>query len=112
RPNTPPGRRLGRRSPAPRGPRRRARERSRTTQLCERRGRSRHTILRGAGGFLRRAYLRLIESVTVVVWVRAPLVPVIVSVRLPFLAEEVTMFSVVLPVAGFGLNDAVTPAGR
>ena len=47
------------------------------------------------------------ESVTL------PDVPVIVTVRVPVVAELLTVsVSVLDDVAGFGLNDAVTPLGR
>jgi len=52
-------------------------------------------------------------SVIVVEFVRLPEVPVIVRVALPVVAELVAVRVRTLEVvAGFGLNDAVTPAGR
>ena len=50
---------------------------------------------------------------TVVVCVRPPAVPVIVTVAEPVAAVEVAVsVSVVVLVAGFGLNAAVTPLGK
>ena len=52
-------------------------------------------------------------SVIVVEFVRLPEVPVIVRVALPVVAELVAVRVRTLEVvAGFGLNDAVTPAGK
>lgn len=52
-------------------------------------------------------------SVIVVEFVRLPEVPVIVRVALPVVAELVAVRVRTLDVvAGFGLNDAVTPVGR
>lgn len=51
-------------------------------------------------------------SVIVALEVREPDVPVIVSTLLPTLAELLAVnVRTVFPVAGFGENDAVTPAG-
>ena len=52
-------------------------------------------------------------SVTVVVWVRLPEVPVMVTVAPPSVAVlEAVSVSVLVVVALEGLKDAVTPAGR
>lgn len=52
-------------------------------------------------------------SVTVVVDVMLPDVPVMVSVLVPTLVEPLAVnVSVLLPVVGFGENVPVTPAGR
>ena len=49
----------------------------------------------------------------VVVWLREPETPVIVIVLVPLVAELLTVsVRVLVPVAGFGLNDAVTPVPR
>jgi spore maturation protein SpmA len=55
-----------------------------------------------------------IVSATVVVAVRAPEVPVIVTVVGPPAAAEplAVSVSVLVPAVGFGLNNAVTPLGR
>jgi hypothetical protein len=50
-------------------------------------------------------------SVTVVEWVRAPLVPVIVSVYEPKAAVPVFTVNVELPVVGLGLKLALAPDG-
>jgi hypothetical protein len=51
-------------------------------------------------------------SVTVVVWVRLPATPVIVSVYEPAtVVAPTSTFSVDEEVAGFGVNEEVTPAG-
>ena len=54
------------------------------------------------------------ESVTVAVFVRAPEVPVIVTVKVPMLAAPlaVKVSVLVLVVVLAGLNDAVTPLGK
>ena len=58
----------------------------------------------------------LTTKVTVVVCVRLPLVPVIVSVKVPVGVFELVETLIVLlpepPVTGFGLNVALTPDGR
>ena len=52
-------------------------------------------------------------SASVVVFVRLPDVPVMVTVDLPEVAVPLAVSVRVLEaVAGFGLNDAVTPLGR
>ena len=54
-------------------------------------------------------------SVTVVVWVKLPLVPVMVSTDVPAAADADTftvIFDVPAPVMKAGLNVAVTPAGN
>ena len=52
-------------------------------------------------------------SETEAVWVKPPTVPVTVTVAVPVVAVLVAVRVMVLePVAGFGLNDAVTPIGR
>ena len=52
-------------------------------------------------------------SCTVVVWVKAPDTPVMVTVTVPVAAEPLAVKVSVLVVAvGFGLNPAVTPLGR
>ena len=52
-------------------------------------------------------------SVKVVVWSRAPDIPVTVTVAEPTLAiAEAVRVNVLLPVVLAGLKDAVTPAGR
>ena len=52
-------------------------------------------------------------SVSVVVWVRLPDVPVMVTVAGPTVAVlEAVRVNVLLVVALAGLKDAVTPAGR
>jgi hypothetical protein len=49
----------------------------------------------------------------VVVFVRLPEVPVIVTVTVPVLAVPLAAsVTVLVPVAGLGLNDAVTPLGK
>jgi hypothetical protein len=50
-------------------------------------------------------------SVTVVVAVMPPLVPVMVILEVPFLAPEVLRVRIEEPVAGLLENDAVTPEG-
>lgn len=46
-------------------------------------------------------------------WLRAPDVPLIEILTVPTLADLATFrVSVLLVVAGFGLNDAVTPFGK
>jgi hypothetical protein len=55
----------------------------------------------------------LTVSVIVVVAVKAPAVPVMVTVAVPFFAVGLAVnVSVLVEVAGFGLNDAVTPLGK
>jgi hypothetical protein len=55
----------------------------------------------------------LTVSATVVVWVRLPEVPVMVTVARPRVAvHDAVRVSVLLVVALAGLKDAVTPAGR
>ena len=52
-------------------------------------------------------------KVSVVVTLRLPVVPVIVTVVVPFFAVALAVrVSVLLVVAGFGLNAAVTPLGK
>jgi len=52
-------------------------------------------------------------SVTVVVWVRLPEVPVTVTVAGPTVAVlEAVSVKVLVPVVLLGLKEAVTPAGR
>jgi hypothetical protein len=47
------------------------------------------------------------------VWLRDPDTPVMVTVLVPLVAVLLAVnVSVLLPVAGFGLNDAVTPVPR
>jgi hypothetical protein len=54
-----------------------------------------------------------IESVIVVLFVRAPALPVIVTVKVPMLAVPFAVKVSVLVVAVFvGLKDAVTPLGK
>lgn len=49
----------------------------------------------------------------VMLWLRAPDVPLIEILTVPTLADLATFrVSVLLVVAGFGLNDAVTPFGK
>jgi hypothetical protein len=53
--------------------------------------------------------LRLIATV----WVKLPEVPVTVTIEEPIVAESVAVrVKVLVPVAGLGLNDAVTPLGN
>jgi len=55
----------------------------------------------------------LMVMLTVVVWVKVPDVPVMVTTLVPAAAEELAVrVRVLVVVAGFGLNAAVTPAGR
>jgi len=59
------------------------------------------------------AYFRLSWSATVVVWLRLPLVPVIVSVTIPgLLLLLVWIVSVDVAEVLGGLNVAVAPGGR
>lgn len=49
----------------------------------------------------------------VVVWVRLPLTPVTVTLAVPVVAvADAVKVNVLVPVVGFGANDAVTPDGR
>ena len=49
----------------------------------------------------------------VVVWLREPDTPVMVTVLVPLVAVLLAVrVNVLVPVAGFGLNDAVTPVPR
>lgn len=54
-------------------------------------------------------------KVTVVEWVSDPLLPVIVSVKVPSAVLELVVTLMVLPdppLIGFGLNEALAPEGR
>jgi len=47
------------------------------------------------------------------VWLREPETPVMVTVRVPVVADLLAVkVSVLVPAAGFGLKDAVTPVAR
>lgn len=51
-------------------------------------------------------------SVTVAVWIKAPLVPVIVSVEVPTeVVEVVVTFRVEVAVAGFVVKEPMAPVG-
>lgn len=53
--------------------------------------------------------------VTVVEWVSDPLLPVMVSVKVPSVVLELVVTLMVLPdppLIGFGLNEALAPEGR
>lgn len=53
--------------------------------------------------------------VTVVEWVSDPLLPVMVSVKVPSAVLELVVTLMVLPdppLIGFGLNEALAPEGR
>lgn len=53
--------------------------------------------------------------VTVVEWVSDPLLPVMVSVKVPSAVPELVVTLMVLPdppLIGFGLNEALAPEGR
>ena len=55
----------------------------------------------------------LTVSATVVVALRLPEVPVMVTVEVPREATPLAVsVSTLIPVVGFGLNEAVTPLGR
>jgi hypothetical protein len=57
-------------------------------------------------------YVRRICSVTVVLWLSVPLLPVIVRVYVPILAELVVrIFSVELLLVELGVKDVVAPGG-
>ena len=55
----------------------------------------------------------LTVSATVVVWLRLPEVPVMVTVEVPVAAVLLAVsVKALVDVAGFGLKEAVTPLGR